>query len=108
MGGLTIRLLEATDVDLISSAFTAIGWQKPVSQYEHYLEEQRDGTRVVLLAFQNDAFAGYLTIVWRSSYTPFRDAGIPEIVDFNILPRLRRQGIGSQLMDEAEHRIAER
>jgi ribosomal protein S18 acetylase RimI-like enzyme len=29
-------------------------------------------------------------------------------VDFNVLPWFRRRGIGGQLMDEAERRIAER
>jgi ribosomal protein S18 acetylase RimI-like enzyme len=108
MDGLTIRRLEATDIPKIASAFAAIGWNKPASQYERYLAEQQRGERVVIVALQDDVFAGYLTIVWDSGYGPFRAAGIPEIVDFNVLPALRRRGIGSRLMDEAERRIAER
>jgi GNAT superfamily N-acetyltransferase len=107
MHGLIIRLLEAEDIPTIASAFAAIGRDKSASQYERYLAEQQRGERVVLVAFWHDSFAGYLTIVWQSGYTPFRDASIPEIVDFNVLPHLRRRGIGSQLLEEAEQRIAE-
>jgi hypothetical protein len=37
-------------------------------------------------------FAGYACILWRSGYEPFRQAGIPEIADFNVLPAHRRRG----------------
>lgn len=108
MRGLIIRLLQSDDIRTIADAFAAIGWDKPATQYERYLAEQQRGERVVLVAFQHGTFAGYLTIVWQSGYPPFRDAGIPEIVDFNVLPQLRQRGIGSYLMEEAERRIAER
>jgi GNAT superfamily N-acetyltransferase len=108
MHALVIRMLEARDVQPIASAFAAIGWNKPASQYERYLAEQLRGERLVLVAFLHEAFAGYLTIAWQSGYAPFREAGIPEIVDFNVVPQLRRRGIGSRLMDEAEQRVAER
>jgi GNAT superfamily N-acetyltransferase len=108
MSDMKVRLLEADDVQPIASAFAAIGWNKPASQYERYLAEQQRGERVVLVAFLHGAFAGYLTIAWQAGYAPFREAGIPEIMDFNVLPHLRRRGIGSRLMDEAERRIAER
>jgi GNAT superfamily N-acetyltransferase len=51
-------------------------------------------------------FAGYVTIFWTSSYESFREKNIPEIMDFNVLPEFRRQGIGTQLMDEVEREIA--
>lgn len=105
---LMIRLLEASDVAPIAAAFAAIGWNKPASQYERYLEEQAAGVRTVLVALQEGAFAGYLTLCWQPAYPPFAEAGIPEIQDFNVLPDRRRQGIGARLMDEAERRIAER
>ena len=103
-----IRLLEARDIQPIATAFAKLGWHKPVSQYQRYLAEQESGQRLVLVAFIKDVFAGYLTICWQSVYRPFRDAGIPEIVDFNVLPKFRRRGIGTQLMDAAERQIAER
>ena len=48
---------------------------------------------------------GYLTIMWSSDYSAFRQKGIPEIVDFNVLRAHQRQGVGNQLMDAAEDAI---
>ena len=58
------------------------------------------------VAFVKGEFAGYLTICWNSDYEPFQKDHIPEIVDFNVLPKFRRLGIGTQLMDKAESEIA--
>ena len=101
-----IRLLESDDIPQIAQAFQGLGWDKPASQYERYLMEQTLETRDVYVAFIEERFVGYLTICWISSYEPFRKAKIPEIVDFNVLPEFRRQGIGTQLMDKAESEIA--
>jgi ribosomal protein S18 acetylase RimI-like enzyme len=60
------------------------------------------------VAEYNGEFAGYVNILWESSYAPFHKAGIPEIADFNVLKNFQRRGIGTLLMDEAERRIAER
>lgn len=100
-----IRLLTFDDIHPIAAAFDELGWNKPASQYEGYLAEQEAGQRVVLVATVDEFFAGYLTIVWESSYAPFQKSKIPEIVDFNVLPKFRRHGIGTQLMDAAERRI---
>ena len=105
---LQIRLLTAADIQVIADAFTAIGWHKPASQYQCYLAEQEAGEREVLVATVDNAFAGYVTIVWASCYPPFRAAGIPEVVDFNVLPHYRRRKIGTRLMNEAEERIGRR
>jgi ribosomal protein S18 acetylase RimI-like enzyme len=101
-----IRLLERGDISEIAEAFRVLGWNKPASQYERYLSQQEVGVRDVYVAFVDDQFAGYLTICWESSYKPFLVNSIPEIVDFNVLPEFRRMGIGTHLMDTAEHEIA--
>ncbi|HEU5423702.1 MAG TPA: GNAT family N-acetyltransferase [Nitrolancea sp.] len=108
LAGLAIRPLAAGDIPEIAAAFAALGWNKPAAQYQRYLREQERGERAALLARLDGRFAGYLTVVWRSGYPPFRAAGIPEIVDFNVLPDLRRRGIGSRLLDAAEELIAAR
>ena len=108
MKNLTIRPLESRDVAPISAAFNGLGWNKPHSLIARYLSEQKRGTRTVFVAFVGEDFAGYVTVVWTPSYLPFLAAGIPEIQDFNVLPRFRRQGIGTRLMDEAERKVSER
>ena len=102
-----IRLLESKDIPQITKAFKELGWNKPQSQYESYWLEQELKIRHVYVAFIEDQFAGYLTICWKSGYEPFYEKNIPEITDFNVLPKFRRMGIGTQLMDKAENNIAE-
>jgi GNAT superfamily N-acetyltransferase len=104
---ISIRLLAADDAPQIAAAFEKLGWSqaKPLSQYQRYFNEQARGVRAVHVAFVEGAFAGYLTICWKSAYLPFREQNIPEIVDFNVLPVFRRQGVGTALMDKAESEI---
>jgi ribosomal protein S18 acetylase RimI-like enzyme len=101
-----IRLLESKDIAPIVRAFKELGWHKPQSQYESYWLEQELKIRDVYVAFQEEQFAGYLTICWKSGYEPFQERKIPEITDFNVLPKFRRMKIGTQLMDKAENEIA--
>jgi GNAT superfamily N-acetyltransferase len=108
MRNLVIRSLEDADVAPISAAFESLGWNKPSAQYERYLSEQQRGVRAVFIAIVDDEFAGYVTVNWNPTYPPFRDDGIPEIQDFNVLPRFRRQGIGTRLLEEAEREVSQR
>lgn len=105
---LKIRKLAATDAEVISQAFAAIGWNKPAEQYERYHRQQEEARSVVLVAEWQDVFAGYVKIDWRSDYAYFEAEDIPEIQDLNVLPQYRRRGIGSRLLDEAEALVAER
>ena len=105
---ITIREMIESDPSMLTAAFTAQGWNKPLGQYLRYWQESLAGTRLVLLAENSRQFAGYLTILWESHYPPFQAAGIPEIVDFNVLIKFRRMKIGSALMQAAEQRIARR
>ncbi|MCB0838923.1 MAG: GNAT family N-acetyltransferase [Bacteroidetes bacterium] len=102
---LILRKIQSEDCIPISEAFNDQGWNKPVAQYKRYVEFQQEGSRDIIIAELNGEFAGYLTIKWESDYIPFREKAIPEIVDFNVLKKFQRKGIGTALMDEAEKRI---
>ena len=105
---LQICQLEEYHIKPIAASFQAIGWNKPASQYKNYLLEQNEGKRTVLVALSNENFCGYLTINWNPDYPPFQNEGIPEIQDLNVLPSVRRLGIATRLMDEAEQIVAKR
>ncbi len=105
MPRLSIRFLQKKDAPIIHQSFKNQEWNKPVSQYEKYFQEQVEGVRTVLIAEIEGVLAGYLTIMWRSNYEPFQAKNIPEIVDFNVFIKFQRQGIGNALMDAAEIQI---
>ena len=103
-----IRKLNEQDPVVISNSFKEQGWEKPVELYFRYLEEQKSGDRISIIAEVDNHFAGYVNIIWTSYYPSFKEQGIPEINDFNVLIKYRRLGVGSKLMDSAEHMIKER
>ena len=103
-----IRELRESDCKIISEAYAAQGWDKPVEQYLRYVREQVEGVRDVLVAYSDGEFTGYLTILWTSDYPHFRERSIPEVSDFSVLQKFQRRGIGTKLMDAAEEQIMQR
>jgi GNAT superfamily N-acetyltransferase len=101
-----IRLLEEGDPLSIATAFQQIGWRKPETQYQRYLQEQMAGTRTCFVATIDGQFAGYVTVNWRPIYAGFADLNIPEVQDLNVLTTYRRKGIASRLLDRAEAEVA--
>lgn len=100
-----LRDISLEDCEAIPKAFKAQGWDKPKSLYKNYYEFQLNKKRDIIIAEYKAEFAGYVTIKWDSDYLPFNKSKIPEIVDFNVLKKFQRLGIGTLLMDEAERRI---
>ena len=103
---ISIRKLSASDIPIIVDTFHKANWSKPVATFENYLQEQLTGTRLVWVAHVNNQFAGYVTLKWQSQYEPFATAGIPEIMDLNVLPPFRKVGVGSMLLDITEKEAA--
>jgi len=104
-----VRLLAPGDPAQLAAGYGAAGWSnRGTPFYQRYLNEQAAGQRVVWVAERQGALLGYVCVLWRSEYPPFRNARIPEVVDFTVLPAYRRQGVGTALMDAAEHCIAQR
>lgn len=106
--GIRVRPLRDDDPRRLADAFQAAGWPKRRTLFERYLAEQDEGARVVLVAESDEEICGYGTVCWEPDYPPFLVARVPEIQDLNVLPRFRRRGVASRLMDEAERRMAER
>lgn len=103
-----LRPMVNADAVVLHEAFAALGWDKPTSQFVAYVDEHVSGARVVLVAEVDGEPVGYCTLRWAAHYPPFREAGIPEIVDLNVLPPFRRRGIATALIDALEARAAER
>jgi mannose-6-phosphate isomerase-like protein (cupin superfamily)/GNAT superfamily N-acetyltransferase len=99
---ITLSPLREKDIPIIVDSFAKASWPKPASTFEQYFKEQNQNERCVWLTYLGHELAGYVTLTWKSSYEPFRILGIPEIMDLNVLPSFRKQGIGSLLIASAE------
>lgn len=103
-----IRSFEPSDIDLFFQAFVAANSPKPLSLFQTYLEEQKNNKRKVWVAIQDGNIAGYVTLKWESQYPLFKQKKIPEIMDLNVLPQYRNQGIGTALLTIAENTVKEK
>lgn len=66
------------------------------------LKDQAEGKSISLVAEYKGNVAGYINIYLNSKYGAFANQGYPEIVDFGVLVKYRKNGVGSKLMDVAE------
>jgi len=106
---IAIRSMLPTDPEALTAAFAPLGWPgKDLRLFQGHLHAQQRGETDCFVAADATTVAGYVCVNWRSSYPAFRDAGVPEIADLNVLPDWRKHGIGSALLDAAENAIAKR
>ena len=71
------------------------------------LRDQAKGKCVALTAEYQGHPAGSLYLYFNAPEGSFKDKGYPEIVDFNVLKKFQRKGIGNRLMDVAEQIAAQ-
>ena len=100
-----IRDLSQSDAQIITIEEIAQGWNQSIQKYNIRLEHQKAGICISLVAEYLGDVAGYINVYPKSIEGPFGNRNLPEIVDFGVLAKFRRKGIGSKLMDVAE-RIA--
>ena len=101
-GAVTIRDLCRDDVKPIVDGEIEQGWDATAEKYEMRLRDQAEGRAVSLAAEYCGNVAGYINVYPDSEWGAFANMGLPEIVDFGVLEKYRRRGIGSKLMDVAE------
>ena len=106
-GSLTIRNMEYEDAQAITDAEIEQGWEASIEKYQKRLEDQTSGKAISLVAEFSGRPVGYINIYPDSAWGAFGGKGYPEIVDFGVLEKYRRQGIGMVLMDIAEKIAAE-
>lgn len=100
----TIRNMIKSDIESLSHRFINQGWPGREEILARYFLEQESGEREVLVAEIDGAVAGYVTILPFAKHGPFAEV-YPELSDFNVFESFRNQGIGSQLLEEAEKRV---
>lgn len=106
--GLLIRNLESRDAQVLTDGETAQGWNADIGKFQKRLRDQEQGLCVSLAAEADGGAVGYVNVYFDPRTGPFADSGWPEIVDFGVLEKYRRRGIGGKLMDAAERIAGER
>lgn len=101
-GELVIRSMEESDARTFTDEFTAQGWHPDIDVYVKRLREQTEGQCVPLTAEYRGCPAGYVNVYPAAQEGPFKGTGYPVIVDFSVLKKYQRKGIGTRLMDVAE------
>ncbi len=102
-----IRTLEARDAQAFTDGEIAQGWHASVDKYLSRLRDQAEGKCISLAAEYKGCAAGYINVYPNAKGGPFGGQGLPEIVDFGVLEKYQRRGIGRRLMDTAEKIAAE-
>ena len=103
-GDLTIRNMEPADAQAFTDGEKAQGWHADIAKYHMRLRHQAEGKCVSLTAVWQGHPAGYINIYRTAPRegNPFAGTDWPEIVDFGVLRKDQRHGIGARLMDAAE------
>ncbi|MCI8623634.1 MAG: GNAT family N-acetyltransferase [Provencibacterium sp.] len=97
-----IRDMAQSDAQRITEGERAQGWDQTIEKYEMRLQHQAQGKAVAIVAEYEGEVAGYINVYPHSEWGAFARRGYAEIVDFGVLEKYRRKGIGSKLMDAAE------
>lgn len=110
-----IRIVElnTTLTDRCQTEFEQIGWSKPDGYFAACLEQQNRNELVFYVALDDDNYVGnhyvgHAKLAWQPDYVHFKEMGIPEIQDLNVLPTYRKLGIGTQLIQRCETTAATR
>ncbi len=101
-GQVTIRNMEPEDAQAITDAEIEQGWHASVEKYQIRLEDQRTGKAIALVAEYSGRPVGYINIYPDGTGGAFGGKGYPKIVDFGVLEKYQKRGIGTALMDVAE------
>ena len=91
---LLIRTMIEEDVPVIVKEEIAQGWQANKEKYETRIKDMANKKSIAITAEYCGNIAGYINVYF------FGDC--PEIVDFGVLEKYQRKGIGTKLMDIAE------
>ncbi len=80
-----------------------------IAYYERCFERQDLGDLDLYIAAGGDGeFVGHCILNWVPRYALFKNLGIPEVQDLNVLSDYRRQGIGRKLVSFCEDRASEK
>lgn len=101
----TVRRMIETDPEVICREEIAQGWHATEEKYKTRLADDRAGKSIALVAEYEGQVAGYINIYLNAIEVDGKR--YDELVDFGVLEKFRRRGIGTILMDTAEQIVSE-
>jgi GNAT superfamily N-acetyltransferase len=104
---LAIRNMEEVDAQIFFDEYTAQGWHPDIEYYRMRMREQDEGKCFALTAEYLGQPAGTVYLYMTVNEGPFKDKGWPMIVDFSVLKKYQRKGIGGRMMEVAEQIAAQ-
>ena len=105
---MNIDILSQPLIELCETQFSQIGYTKPDGYFRSCYSQQESNKLVAFVAHEPGQYIGHVKLVWQPDYPHFRNAGIPEIQDLNVLPNYRKRGIGTALITACENLASKR
>lgn len=105
---LIIRDMVPSDAQDFFDGYTDQGWHSDIAYYHMRMREAAEGKSVALTAVYQGRPAGQVYVYFTPQEGPFKGQNIPIIVDFGVLKKYQRKGIGNRLMDAAEQIASQR
>jgi len=104
---LVIRNMEEADTQILTDEYAAQGWHSDVEYYLMRIREQAEGKCVALTAEFQGHPADNVYLYLNANEGAFKGKDWPIIVDFGVLKKYQRKGIGNRIMDVAEQLAAQ-
>ena len=102
-GKIRIRAIREPDPEVICAEEVAQGWiHQTRDKYDKRIADHAAHRSISMVAEYEGSTAGYINVYPDAPWGPFGGRGWCEIVDFGVLAKYRRRGIGTALMDCAE------
>lgn len=104
MSAMQTEIRPATDKDLKDlDAFAEVHrYSKSADYFIRQYEEQKEGSRILLIARGDRALLAYCVLNWSPKYVFFKAHEIPEIQDLNVHKDYRQQGIATDMIGYCE------
>lgn len=100
---IVVRDFIESDAQTITNEEIAQGWvNQKIDKYLNRMKDQKAGKCISLAAEYQGNVAGYVNVYPNSQWGALGGRGYAEIIDFGVLEKYRKNGIGSKLMDVAE------
>ena len=97
-----IRDMRPEDAKYFAREEQAQGWHTAEEKFQTEMQDAAAGLSVALTAEYKGQSAGYVSVYRNGTGGALAHQGVPEIVDFSVLQKYQRRGVGGTLMDCAE------